>query len=139
MAQGKVIPFAGPAATQSEDPKMPKGRRKTVVQLGRDPYLLGLRARVISSVGFDVASDAPENLHVQLADSQSAKIWIFCHSLEFHEFLALAAAVRRERPTDKLLRLNGLDEGTAPDHLVDHCLEPPTTVDDLLRAVTSFD
>lgn len=139
MAQGKVIPFADPAATQSDATKMPKGRRRTVVQLGRDSYLLGLRARVIHSVGFDVASATPEDLHVQLAESQSAKIWIFCHSLAFHEFLTLAAAVRRERPTDKLLRLNGLDEGTAPAHLVDHCLEPPTTVDDLLRAITSFD
>jgi hypothetical protein len=139
LAEGKVIPFADPSAIQPDARKMPMARRRTVVQFGRDAYLLGLRARVINSVGFDVASAPPENLQVQLADSQSARIWIFCHSLAFHEFLALAAAIRRERPTDKLLRLKGLDEGAVPDQLVDHCLEPPTTVDDFLRVVTSFD
>ena len=130
MAQKKLIPF-------EVEEKQP--RYATVIQLSRDPHLSGLRARVLASAGLQVCSVFPDEIGTQLAGSQSPQIWIFCHSIHFHEFVALAAIVRRTHPEDKLLRLSGLDDTLAPAKLVDGSLEPPTTVEELLRAVTNAD
>ena len=128
MAQRRLIPF---------DAAEKQPRYAEVVQLSRDPHLSELRARVLASAGLQVHSVSPEEIGKQFEVSQPPQIWIFCHSIDFHEFVALAALVRRVHPADKLLRLCGLDDMLAPSRLVDHSLEPPTTVDELLRAVTN--
>ena len=137
MAHCRVIPFAEPAEKHL-DKTAPVVVRRSIIQLGRDQNLLALRARVIESSGASVHSIAPEEAETELANTQMPKIWIFCHTLEFREFVSLATRVRRERPTDKLLRLNGLDEARSSKDLVDRWLEPVSTVEDLLRMVADL-
>jgi hypothetical protein len=131
MLPGRVIPFSDPSDPHSQVAARPR----RVVQIGRDPELLRLRARIIGSAGYAVHSMAPDEATAELRTARAAQIWVFCHTLEFYELALLAVAVRSNRPEDKLLRLTGLnDNGLAPG-LFDELLEPVNGIDDLLRVV----
>jgi hypothetical protein len=131
MLPGRVIPFDDPNDPHSQV----TGRPQRVVQIGRDPELLRLRARIIGSAGYAVHSMAPDEATAELRTACAAQIWVFCHTLEFYELALLAVAVRSNRPEDKLLRLTGLhDNGLAPG-LFDELLEPVNGIDDLLQVV----
>ena len=128
MLPGRVIPFGDPS-----DPHSQSRRPQRVVQIGRDPELLRLRARIITSAGYTVHSMAPDEATAELRTARAAQIWVFCHTLEFYELALLAVAVRSNRPEDKLLRLTGFnDNGLAPG-LFDELLEPVNGIDDLLQ------
>jgi hypothetical protein len=134
MLPGKVIPFSAPA-----DPHCLAAKQTHIVVLiGRDEELLRLRARVISAAGYSVHSMTPDQATAELQKAHEARVWVFCHTLEFYELALLAIAIREARPADKLLRLNGLNDlGLAPG-LFDESLEPVKGVDDLLRTVADL-
>ncbi len=134
MLPGRVIPFslpADPPCSKTEQPNI-------VVQIGRDEELLRLRARVISSAGFTVHSMTPDQVTRELRRAEGPRVWVFCHTLEFYELALLAVAVRKERPSDKLLRLSGLNDIRGVPALFDELLDPVMGVDDLLRLVTAL-
>jgi hypothetical protein len=109
-----------------------------VVQIGRDEELLRLRAKVLSAAGYTVYSMAPDEATAELKKTRGACVWVFCHTLEFYELALLAVAIRKERSTDKLLRLTGLNDIRQVPVLFDELLEPVKGVDDLLRAVADL-
>jgi hypothetical protein len=134
MLPGRVIPFlvtVDPPSAGAEQPNI-------VVQIGRDEELLRLRAKVISSAGYTVHSMTPDQATGELKKAQGARVWVFCHTLEFYELALLAVAIRRERPADKLLRLTGLNDIRQVPGLFDELLEPVKGVDDLLRMVADL-
>jgi hypothetical protein len=134
MLPGRVIPFLVPV----DPPCAAAERVNIVVQIGRDEELLRLRAKVLSSAGYTVQSMTPDQATGELRKRQSVRVWVFCHTLEFYELALLAVAIRRERPTDKLLRLTGLDDVRQLPGVFDELLEPVNGVDDLLRMVTDL-
>jgi hypothetical protein len=135
MLPGRVIPFpipeGHPCPATPEQPNI-------VVQIGRDEELLHLRAKVLSSAGYTVYSMAPDEATAELKKTRGACVWVFCHTLEFYELALLAVAIRKERSTDKLLRLTGLNDIRQVPVLFDELLEPVKGVDDLLRAVADL-
>jgi len=134
MLPGRVIPFLVPIDPPSAGAEQPN----IVVQIGRDEELLRLRAKVISSAGYTVHSMTPDQATGELKKAQGARVWVFCHTLEFYELALLAVAIRRERPADKLLRLTGLNDIQQVPGLFDELLEPVKGVDDLLRMVADL-
>jgi hypothetical protein len=134
MLPGRVIPFLVPVDPPSGSAEQPN----IVVQIGRDEELLRLRAKVISSAGYTVHSMTPDQATGELKKAQGVRVWVFCHTLEFYELALLAVAIRRERPTDKLLRLTGLNDIRQVPGLFDELLEPVKGVDDLLRMVADL-
>jgi hypothetical protein len=134
MLPGRVIPFLVPVDPPSAGAEQPN----IVVQIGRDEELLRLRAKVISSAGYTVHSMTPDQATGELKKAQGARVWVFCHTLEFYELALLAVAIRRERPADKLLRLTGLNDIRQVPGLFDELLEPVKGVDDLLRMVADL-
>jgi hypothetical protein len=134
MLPGRVIPFLVPV-----DPPCPSAKQPNiVVQIGCDEELLRLRAKVISSAGYAVHSVRPDQATAELQKAHGARVWIFCHTLQFYELAFLAAAIRKERPGDKLLRLSGLHDIRRVPSLFDELLEPVKGVDDLLRVVADL-
>jgi hypothetical protein len=134
MLPGRVIPFtlpADPSVLQAERPNI-------VVQIGRDGELLRLRAKVMSSAGLTVHSMTPDQATRELKSAQGVRVWVFCHTLEFYELALLAVAIRKDRPSDKLLRLAGLNDIRQVPGLFDELLEPVMGVDDLLRLVAAL-
>jgi len=93
---------------------------------------------VISSAGYTVHSMTPDQATGEISKAQGVRAWVFCHTLEFYELALLAVAIRRERPTDKLLRLNGLNDIRQVRGLFDELLEPVNGVDDLLRMIADL-
>jgi hypothetical protein len=128
MLPGRVLPFLIPVDHPAE-------QQNTIVQIGRDEELLRLRAMIISSAGYTVHSMTPDQATRELQKAQGARVWVFCHTLEFYELALLAVAIRRERPADRLLRLSGLNDIRQVPGLFDELLEPVKGVDDLLRVV----
>jgi hypothetical protein len=109
-----------------------------VVQIGRDPELLHLRARIISSAGYTVHSVSPNEATAEIRKARAGQVWVFCHTLEFYELALLAAAVRNNCPKDKLLRLSGLNEIELAPGLFDELFEPVNGVEDLLQVVAAL-
>ena len=134
MLQGRVIPFS----ERSDPHSQVAGRPQMVVQIGRDPELLHLRARIISSAGYTVSSMTPEEATAEIRKTREARVWVFCHTLEFYELALLAVAVRNSRPEDKLLRLIGLNDTRPAPGLFDEFFEPVNGVDDLLQVVADL-
>jgi hypothetical protein len=117
MPLARVIPFSLPI-----DPPYPDSdRTNIVVQFGRDEELLRLRAMVVSAAGYTVHSLTPDQATGELKKAQGARVWVFCHTLEFYELALLALAIRKERPG-----------------LFDELLEPVKGVDDLLRMIADL-
>jgi hypothetical protein len=135
MLPGRVIPFSPPV-----DPRWSTGERPNLVfQIGRDEELLRLRAMVISSAGLTVHSITPDQATRELTKARGARVWVFCHTLEFYELALLAVAIRKERPSDKLLRLTGLNDiRQVPGLFFDELLEPVMSIEDLLRLVAAL-
>jgi hypothetical protein len=134
MLPGRVLPFTLPA-----DPSCSTAERPNIViQIGRDEELLRLRAKVMSSAGLTVRSMTPDQATRELDKGQGVRVWVFCHTLEFYELALLAVAIRKERPTDKLLHLTGLNDVRQAPGLFDELLEPVTGVDELLRMVADL-
>ncbi len=131
LLSGRVIPFSPPVDHPYAAAKQPH----IVVQIGRDEELLRLRAMVISSAGYTVHSMTPDQATAELKKAQEVCVWVFCHTLEFFELALLAAAIRKARPGDKLLRLTGLNDVRQVPGLFDKLLEPVKGVDDLLRMI----
>jgi hypothetical protein len=132
MLPGRVIPFLLPV-----DPTCPTAARpNTVIQIGRDEELLRLRAMLISSAGLTVHSMTPDQATREIKRVQDVRVWVFCHTLEFYELVLLAVAIRKQRPSDKMLRLTGLNDIRQVPGLFDELLEPVRGVDDLLRTVS---
>jgi hypothetical protein len=134
MLSGRLIPFAEPSEPRSQVPQRPQ----MVVQVGRDRELLRLRAQIISSAGYTVHSMTPDEAFGDVRKEEEARVWVFCHTLEFYELALLAVAVRSSRPSDKLLRLTGLNDVGHMPGLFDGLLEPIRSVDDLLRTVSEL-
>ncbi len=131
MLPGRVIPFSLPVdATCSAAEQL-----NIIVQIGRDEELLRLRAMVLSSAGLTVHSMTPDQATRELKRAKGPRVWVFCHTLEFYELALLAVAIRKERPSDKLLRMNGLNDIRQVPGLFDELLEPVMGVDDLLKMV----
>ena len=97
-----------------------------------------LRAKVMSSAGLTVHSMTPDQATRELKSAQGVRVWVFCHTLEFYELALLAVAIRKDRPSDKLLRLAGLNDIRQVPGLFDELLEPVMGVDDLLRLVAAL-
>ena len=134
MLPGRVIPFSLP----NDLPCSTADQPNIVVQIGRDDELLRLRAMVISSAGLTVHSITPDQATRELDKGQGVRVWVFCHTLEFYELALLAVAIRKERPTDKLFHLTGLNDVRQAPGLFDELLEPVTGVDELLRMVADL-
>jgi hypothetical protein len=134
MPLARVIPFSIPI-----DPPYPAAERpNTVIQIGRDEELLQLRAMVVSAAGYTVHSMTPDQATGELKKAHGARVWVFCHTLEFYELALLALAIRKERPTDRLLRLSGHNDIRQVPGLFDDLLEPVKGVDDLLRMIADL-
>ena len=99
MLPGRVIPFDDPNDPHSQV----TGRPQRVVQIGRDPELLRLRARIIGSAGYAVHSMAPDEATAELRTARAAQIWVFCHTLEFYELALLAVGAHGQRVVGELL------------------------------------
>lgn len=133
MLTGRIIPFSSP-----DNPLLRPAEPNILLQIGRDDELLRLRAMVISSAGYAVHSMTPDQAAAEVRRPGGARVWVFCHTLEFYELTLLAVAIRRLRPADKLLRLAGLnDVGQAPG-LFHESLQPAEGVDELLRVVADL-
>ena len=131
MLPGRVIPFTGSEPSRSQGTE----RIQKVLQIGRDSELLHLRARVLCSAGYTVHSMTPDQAPAELGRANIPLVWVFCHTLEFYELALLAVAIRNERPADKLLRMNSLNDIGQLPGLFDGFLEPADGVDKLLQAV----
>jgi hypothetical protein len=134
MPLARVIPFSLPI----DQPILDSDRPNLVVQIGRDEELLRLRAMVLSAAGYTVHSLTPDQTTEELKKARGVRVWVFCHTLEFYELALLALAIRKERPTDKLLRLSGLNDIRQVPGLFDELLEPAKGVDDLLRMIADL-
>ena len=134
MLPGRVIPFSEPSNPHSRV----AGRPQMVVQIGRDPELLHLRARIISSAGYTVHSVSPDEATAEIRKARAGQVWVFCHTLEFYELALLAVAVRNNCPKDKLLRLNGLNDTGLVPGIFDELFEPVNGVEDLLQVVAAL-
>jgi hypothetical protein len=134
MPLARVIPFSLPI----DQPILDSDRSNLVVQIGRDEELLRLRAMVLSAAGYTVHSLTPDQTTEELKKARGVRVWVFCHTLEFYELALLALAIRKERPTDKLLRLSGLNDIRQVPGLFDELLEPAKGVDDLLRMIADL-
>lgn len=132
MLPGRVIPFAEPNGNTSMGQVW---LQNSVVQIGRDPELLRLRARVMHHAGFCVHSLVPDELTSQLPNAPGGQVWVFCHTLQDYEPALLATAIRSSRPADKLLRLAGLHDAEQAQVFFDEWLEPTEGVDELLLAI----
>ncbi len=130
MLPGRVIPFTG-----SESRSQGAERIQKVLQIGRDRELLHLRARVLGSAGYTVHSMTPDQVPAELRRATGNLVWVFCHTLEFYELALLAVAVRNDRPADKLLRMNSLNDIGQLPGLFDEFVEPADGVDKLLQAM----
>ncbi len=131
MLQGRVIPFR-----DSGDPHENRANRsRTVVQIGRDPELLRLRAKLISSSGYTVHSTTPDVALEEVRKASGSQVWVFCHTLEPFDLVLLAVAIRNRWPSDKILRLAGLNDESELSGLFDELLEPLKSVNDLISAV----
>jgi hypothetical protein len=130
MLPGRVIPFTG-----SESRSQSAERIQKVLQIGRDSELLHLRASILSSAGYTVHSMTPDQAPAELERASIPLVWVFCHTLEFYELALLAVAIRNDRPADKLLRMNSLNEIGQLPGLFDGFLEPADGVDKLLHTV----
>jgi hypothetical protein len=131
MLPGKVIPFADPSQKIS-----PRGAlSQIVVQIGRDRELLRLRAKVIRTAGYTVHSISPDEAIADVLKLSGGKVWVFCHTLEVYELALLAVAVRNSCPSDRLLRLTGLDYIQQPKELFDDLLAAVHGVDELLQGI----
>jgi hypothetical protein len=133
MLPGRVISF-----TQRLDPRSEVPSRSTVALVGRDPELLRLRAKLISSAGYVVHFMTPDQARAEVGEARTSQVWVFCHTLEFYELVMLAVAIRSSSPEHKLLRLTGLDDAGQMLELFDELLEPVTGVDDLLQVVAQL-
>jgi hypothetical protein len=131
MLPARIIPFT----ERSERNSLVPPQRQTVVLIGRDAELLGLRAKLISSAGYVVHFMTPDHARAEVRKARPSQVWVFCHTLEFSELALLAVAIRSSAPDDKLLRLTGLNDTEQVPGLFDEMLEPVMGVDDLLRAV----
>jgi hypothetical protein len=134
MLPRRVIPFLyrSNSCRQNADPP------QKVFQIGRDQELLRLRAKIISRAGYTVQSMTPDQVPAEVREARGARVWVFCHTLDFYELALLAVAIRNSHPADKLLRLTSLnDVGQAPG-LFDELLEPIMGVDELLRVVAAL-
>jgi hypothetical protein len=134
MLPRRVIPFL----YRSNSCRQNADRPQTVFQIGRDQELLRLRAKIISRAGYTVQSMTPDQVPAEVREARGARVWVFCHTLDFYELALLAVAIRNSHPADKLLRLTSLnDVGQAPG-LFDELLEPIMGVDELLRVVAAL-
>ncbi len=134
MLRSKVLPFtarSAPSPNGAERPQM-------VLQIGRDPELLRLRASIISCAGYAVHSMTPDQVPAEHQKTPGPRVWVFCHTLDFYELALLAAAIRNRHPADKLLRLSSLNDISQVPGLFDGLLEPIMGVDELLRLVASL-
>jgi hypothetical protein len=113
-------------------------RSQTVLQVGRDLELLRLRAKIISCAGYTVQSMTPDQVPEEIRVTRGPRVWVFCHTLDFYELALLAVAIRNSHPTDKLLRLIGLNDIAQAPGLFDELLEPIMGVDELLRVVAAL-
>jgi hypothetical protein len=133
MLPRRVIPFINRSNTCRQNADRPQ----TVFQIGLDQELLRLRAKIISCAGYTVQSMTPDQVPAELREARGARVWVFCHTLDFYELALLAVAIRNRHPADKLLRLTSLNDiGQAPE-LFDELLEPIVGVDELLRVVAA--
>jgi hypothetical protein len=131
MLPRSVIPFAEPSEKVSSGAAGPQ-----LVQIGRDRELLRLRAKIIHSAGYTVHSIFPDEATARVRKVSGGRVWVFCHTLEFHELALLAVAIRSSCPADKLLRLTGLNADIQqPQELFDELLDAVRGVDELLQAV----
>jgi hypothetical protein len=134
MLRPKVLPFTARSAPRPEGAERPQ----MVLQIGRDPELLRLRASIISSAGYAVHSMTPDQVPAEDQKTHGPRVWIFCHTLDFYELAHLAAAIRNRHPADKLLRLGSLNDVEQAPGLFDGLLEPIMGVDELLRMVATL-
>lgn len=131
---GKVIPFSSDAGSFPTVPGVPI----CIVQVGRDPELSRLRAKVLTSAGYSVRSITPEESTAEWKMAGTGVVWIFCHTIEFYELALIAVAIRRARPEDRLLRMIGLEDVRQAPGLFDELLQPIEGVDGLLLAVRTL-
>jgi hypothetical protein len=134
MLPRRVIPFISRSDPGPKDAERPQ----TILQVGRDPELLRLRARIISCAGFLVQSMTPDQVPTEIQETHGPRVWVFCHTVDFYELALLAAAIRHAYPADKLLRLTGLNDIRQAPGLFDELLEPIMGVDELLRVVAAL-
>ena len=134
MLPGRVIPFI----TSPDPSDNAAGRSHLVIQVGRDPELCRLRAKVLTAAGHSVQTFAPEEATGEFNRPGKERVWVFCHTMEFYELALMAVAIRRARPADKLLRLTGLEDVLQAPGLFDGLLEPIRGVDGLLTAVSEL-
>jgi hypothetical protein len=130
MLLRKVIPFA-----EASERVSPDAARPQLVQIGRDRELLRLRAKIIHSAGYTVHSIFPDQATATVRNVSGGRVWVFCHTLEFYELALLAVAIRHSCPSDKLLRLTGLNDIQQPQGLFDELLDSVRGVDELLQVV----
>jgi len=135
MLPPRVIPFICRSNSGPKDGEPPQ----TILQVGRDPELLRLRAKIISCAGYIVQSMTPDQVPAEIRKTRGPSVWVFCHTLAFYELALLAAAVRHAHPADKLLRLTALNDDIrqAPG-LFDELVGPIMGVDELLRVVAAL-
>jgi hypothetical protein len=134
MLPPRVIPFISRSNSGPKDEEPPQ----TILQVGRDPELLRLRAKIISCAGYIVQSMTPDQVPAEIQETRRPRVWVFCHTLAFYELALLAAAIRHAHPADKLLRLTALDDIRQAPGLFDELLEPIMGVDELLRVVAAL-
>jgi hypothetical protein len=77
----------------------------------------------------------PDQAPAELRRATGDLVWVFCHTLEFYEVALLAVAIRNDRPADKLLRMNSLNDIRQLPGLFDGFVEPADGVNKLLQAV----
>ena len=129
-----VIPFINRSHSRRQNPDRPQ----TVFQIGQDQELLRLRAKIISCAGYTVQSMTPDQVPAELREARGARVWVFCHTLDFRELALLAVAIRNSHPADKLLRLASLNDTAQEPGLFDELLEPILGVEELLRVVAAL-
>jgi hypothetical protein len=131
MMPRRIIPFAYPSQKVSAGGV----QCRLVVQVGRDRELLRLRANVICSAGYTVHSMFPDEATAEVQKGRGGRVWVFCHTLQVYELALLAVAIRNSCPSDKLLRLSGLNDVEQPLKLFDELLDPAQGVDELLQGI----
>ena len=56
----------------------------------------------------------PDEATAEVQKERGGRVWVFCHTLELYELALLAVAIRNSCPSDKLLRLSGLNDVEQP-------------------------